>query len=253
MKNKKNEPLVSILTASRKTGSYINDCISSVLAQDYKNIEMIIVDDYSNDRSSHFAKKHADKNHNITYCKEEKQVFCGSAYWRASTMARGSIICVLDGDDTLLPNSVSTIVDAYTKNPSVDFIYTQHYVCNKKLLKIKTGISSMPVEGNNIRDSWFKLRHHTYSHWRTCRSHMLKHDLFKQKLRFSVDKYMGMKLELFGQGAFLDTPLYNYRLHTTQITLSMRMQRKKVNTKLVKEIENIQIEKNIKLKPIIKL
>ena len=51
MKNKLNNVKVSVLIANYNNEKYINKCISSLLEQTYKNLEIIFIDDYSNDNS----------------------------------------------------------------------------------------------------------------------------------------------------------------------------------------------------------
>ena len=57
MKTKYN-PLVSILIANYNNENYLTKCLSSVLNQKYKKIEVIVVDDYSNDNSLNILKKY---------------------------------------------------------------------------------------------------------------------------------------------------------------------------------------------------
>jgi len=57
-------PLISILTPSYNQGEYINDTIKSVISQNYKYIEYIIMDGGSSDSTINIIKKNEQK---ITY------------------------------------------------------------------------------------------------------------------------------------------------------------------------------------------
>ena len=54
-------PLVSIIIACRNNSKYIRQCLESVIKQTYKNIEIIIVDNYSYDGTYEIAKEFTDK------------------------------------------------------------------------------------------------------------------------------------------------------------------------------------------------
>ena len=51
MNNQKNKVKVSVLIANYNNAKYIKKCVSSILEQTYKNIEIIFIDDHSNDNS----------------------------------------------------------------------------------------------------------------------------------------------------------------------------------------------------------
>lgn len=107
-------PLVSILIPVYRVESYIVRCIDSVLTQDYPNLEIIIVDDASPDRSIELLKRHLE-------CHPSAQVYIhthptnqGSAAVRATALAaaRGEYILYLDSDDYLASNNtISQLVD----------------------------------------------------------------------------------------------------------------------------------------------
>src|SRR3989344_3479792 len=50
-------PLVSVIVPTKNSGEYLNDCLRSVVSQTYKNIEIIIVDNNSIDRTTQIASK----------------------------------------------------------------------------------------------------------------------------------------------------------------------------------------------------
>ena len=60
-----NNPLVSVIIASYNSGQYITKCLDSLLNQTYKNIEIILVDDGSQDRSAEMCDKYATMYSNI--------------------------------------------------------------------------------------------------------------------------------------------------------------------------------------------
>ena len=66
-KNKKNSPLISIITVVLNNKKFLQQTIDSVHNQSYKNYEHIIVDGLSKDKSMEIAKKYKDKIYKITY------------------------------------------------------------------------------------------------------------------------------------------------------------------------------------------
>jgi glycosyltransferase involved in cell wall biosynthesis len=54
-------PLVSVIVPTKNSGQFLEACLQSIKAQTYKNIELIIVDNFSTDNTQEIAKKYADK------------------------------------------------------------------------------------------------------------------------------------------------------------------------------------------------
>ena len=63
--------LVSVITPCYNAADYIADTIESVLAQTYRNWEMIIIDDCSSDKSSEIILSYAEKDGRIHYLKTD--------------------------------------------------------------------------------------------------------------------------------------------------------------------------------------
>ena len=68
----KHEPLVSIIVPSYNHEKFIGDAIESLLNQTYKNFEIIVVDDGSDDESLKIIKKFEDKNNFFIHPKQIK-------------------------------------------------------------------------------------------------------------------------------------------------------------------------------------
>jgi glycosyltransferase involved in cell wall biosynthesis len=56
-----NAPLVSVIVPTRNSERFVEDCLRSIRAQSYANVEVIVVDNHSTDATRTIAAKHADK------------------------------------------------------------------------------------------------------------------------------------------------------------------------------------------------
>ena len=97
MKNYK----ISIITPSYNMGQFIEDNISSIISQTYKNWEHIIVDGNSNDNTIEVLKKYS----HLKWISEPDEGQ-SDAYNKALRMATGDLVLCLNADDYLLNNNV---------------------------------------------------------------------------------------------------------------------------------------------------
>lgn len=101
----------SIIINNYNYAQYIVECIESVLAQTYKNYELIIVDDGSTDHSCAIIDRYSDKA--IVIKKENGGQ--GSAYNVGFAQASGDLVLFLDADDLLLPHALEVISNAWVQ------------------------------------------------------------------------------------------------------------------------------------------
>lgn len=94
-----NEPLVSVIMPTYNSCKYIEDSIKSVLEQSYRNWELIIIDDCSEDNTKEIVRKFQKEQGNIQYYKLEKNSGPAIARNRAIDMANGAYLAFLDSDD----------------------------------------------------------------------------------------------------------------------------------------------------------
>ena len=200
---------ISIITANHNCGKFLQDCINSVVQQNYVDYEHIIIDDCSTDKSYRILEKNAAKYPHIKLLRSSKRMFCGGAYNMVAGHASGDIVGVLDADDALSLSAMQNIVAIYKANPDVAWIWTQFWFCTDRMKKITHGVSEYP--GNMSLLDAGVLRKHCFSHWRTYRNSINDGTIFKKSLKSAVDKYMGYRLEELGVGGFVNIPLYYYR------------------------------------------
>jgi len=91
--------LVSIITPSYNSSKFIEECIDSVISQTFKNWEMIIVDDCSNDNSREIISYLSTKDERLKSIFLEKNIGAAAARNIAIREANGRYIAFLDADD----------------------------------------------------------------------------------------------------------------------------------------------------------
>lgn len=101
-----NQPIVSVVIPVRNGEKYINDCINSVLEQDYKNIEIIVVDDGSTDNTPKLVQSY-DR---VAYYRQN-QSGATAARNLGLRVATGEFVKFLDADDLLANGCISAQIN----------------------------------------------------------------------------------------------------------------------------------------------
>lgn len=236
------KPKMSIITAACNNARFIADCGNSILSQSVQDIEWIVVDDASSDRTMRILSKF-QKDKRVKIFQNTHRLGCGGSYARAIEQASAPICGIVDGDDVLAKDAIGIVLDIYTRNSNLDYIYTQHYWCNERLKIIRKGLSRMPkMKGGFLGDG---LRHN-FSHWRTFKTYLKdKTILFSTDIQYAVDKNMGYALEEVGQGGFLNKSLYYYRYYSANMSRTKAKQQKRCWKSIIKKFCEHRATNNI--------
>lgn len=105
-------PLISVCIPARNEERNIGACVNALLAQDYPNLEVIVLDDRSSDATPMIMAEIASQDsrlHPISGSDLPKG-WAGKphALFQAAAQARGEWLCLVDADTTLLPGSLSS-------------------------------------------------------------------------------------------------------------------------------------------------
>lgn len=100
-------PKVSVITTLYNYRAYIGDCLKSFCKQDFKDSEIIIVDDASTDNPYSIIQKYMDDCDNIKYIKLNKNMGYSHAKNVGIKASNSEILVMLDADDMLTKNGIS--------------------------------------------------------------------------------------------------------------------------------------------------
>src|SRR5919199_4664955 len=113
-------PLVSIVVPAYNHADYLAEAIESILAQDYPNIELLVLDDGSTDNTREVLERYAGEFYWETSKSNMGQAATLTKGWR---MSKGEILGRLSADDLLSQDAVSASVEGLRKNPDAVLVY----------------------------------------------------------------------------------------------------------------------------------
>jgi len=122
--------LISIIIPVYNLEDYLEDCFNSILAQNYSNYEVIIVNDGSNDSSEDICKRFTAIDSRFKYFRQAK-AGVSTARNNGIHQSRGEYIVFMDADDTIAANHLTNLLN-YSEN---DIVFTGFTIVelNKRL------------------------------------------------------------------------------------------------------------------------
>lgn len=143
-----NNLLVSYIIPCYNKEDYLKDCLDSVLAQDYRSIEIILVDDGSTDRSAEIYSAYEGDKCKVVSFTQNKGL--GNALSVGYRKASGDYLCFLSADDMLIdPDKTLIQVAAMNNDPSLDLTFYNQFEMGKSLTSLRE-IVRIPMWCNHI-------------------------------------------------------------------------------------------------------
>ena len=130
--------LVSVITPVYNCEKYIERTLNSVFEQTYKNIEIVLVDDQSTDKSAEIIKEFKDTHPEIVYFLQPENKGAGYARNKALELAKGQYVAFLDADDVWKPKKIEKQIDLLNKkNGSFSFTAIEMINGEDEIIKAK--------------------------------------------------------------------------------------------------------------------
>lgn len=125
-------PKVSVCMPVFQGSRYIADAIESVLAQDYRDFELLVVDDSSGDSTETIVREYALHDSRVFFVANDSNLGMVANWKRCLAMARGSYIKFLFQDDILtFSDSLGKMVQALEDEPEVSLVAAARRVINR--------------------------------------------------------------------------------------------------------------------------
>lgn len=212
----KKRALVSVVMPVYNQADYLPAAIDSVLSQTYPNIELILLNDGSTDRSPEIGREYAAKDSRVRFF-EQKNRGLAAARNAAIEKAEGEFICLLDSDDCMLPEKVEKQVNALLQDPKLDITYTAITIIDQNDNVIgEMHDQAYPPElflaqmfFRNVLPNPITIM---------TKSECLKENLFNEAYRIGEDYELILRLAHHYCFKYIDLPLTRYRRHTQNLS-----------------------------------
>ena len=130
-------PKITIITPSFNQGKFIKETIDSVLSQNYSNLEYIVMDGGSTDKTVQILKSYGKKINWVSN-KDEGQA---DAINKGIKKSKGEIIAYINSDDVMMPNTLLTVANYFIKNRMSMWLTGDYLIINENGKEIQSFIA----------------------------------------------------------------------------------------------------------------
>ena len=215
------KPLVSVIIPLYNHARFIQSCLQSVYDQSYNNLEIVLVNDGSQDQSPQVARRYLKQSpYPYTFIDQENQG-AHAAINRGIAQSKGSYISILNSDDLYHPDRIASL-EKTAAEKDVQFLYTEisHIDDGGRLLE-KTSPRRFYYQRSLAISKFFPtpsfelIRQNMVS---TTSNFFFKHRLFQEVGQFRSfvtchDWDFLLRTILITEPYFLKEELLNYRVH----------------------------------------
>ena len=204
-------PLVSVIVATYNQEKSVEEALTSILNQTYRNVEIIVSDDASVDRTSAILTKLAAKNPTLLLFLQEKNLGITDNYNFLAEKARGKYVSYFSGDDVMCERKIELQVNALEKNLDASFCHHAVYSLNASNGKVRGIISQKYL--NDVTTVHDILRNLGVPGSMSImnRRSLAKNPVFDRNIRTASDWLFLIHLAMVGKGIYIDSPLCYYR------------------------------------------
>jgi len=219
--------MLSIIIPVYKTEKYLDRCIESILMQKVDDIEIILVDDGSPDKSGEMCDKWALRDNHIRVLHKQNGG-PGSARNMALDIAQGTYVTFIDSDDAIAENTFLPIINYLTEHQDIDILeYPAHlYIGSPKERKLTFENDIFDIHDISGKQNLW-LDNKLYAHCYSCNK-VFRRSLF-DGLRYSESVTLGEDIRLISQllkkarnYANINTGMYLYYFNGESISGSLK-------------------------------
>lgn len=221
-----NNPLVSIVVNNYNNEKYLSSCLDSLIAQTYKNIEIVVVDALSTDKSRELIREYADREKRIkTVFTDSYEKYPANTYNLGFLNCSGNFIAINDPDDLSNSTRIEKQLNYLLKYPNIGVVGSNVIVFNDDIERVD--ITSV---NKNINTASPPARNPTLMFRKSI---MAKHGMWRWQNEYAADFEWLYRWYSSGVNFFIiQEPLVRYRYsHGTNLSVRFAISQ---NIKLAK-------------------
>jgi len=219
--------LISVLIPVYNQAKYLRDTLNSVLKQTYQNLEIIISDDCSTDRSEEIIQQYASGDKRIVVIKNSTNIGLCENFNQVFDAATGDYIAFFSGDDIMYPSKLESQLKILLDNPQIALVHHNAWVIddnnNRKYLNQQKGLPAVHPLDVGLNIDWFHIKKIALFLPTTClaRREYYLHSRYnpalirKHELLFIIQNYYA---DPDGKWYYIKEPLADYRIHEDNFT-----------------------------------
>lgn len=211
--------LVTIVVPVYKVEKYLDKCVESVLAQTYKNIEILLIDDGSPDKCPEMCDSWEEKDKRIRVIHKINNGI-SAARNTGIKNANGEFICFVDSDDFVEPNYIKSMLEIQNeKNSDVVFCKIKKVTENGEICETYQNENMDCFSKDPTIQSFFKFNITMSAARLLIKTNLAKKVLFDEQLKSGEDLNFLLRVLLCNPKCdYVDEFLYNYLKNSNSLT-----------------------------------
>ena len=215
------QPLISVIVPVYNVEKYLRPCVESILEQTYKNIEVILVNDGSTDKSKAICLELAEKDKRISYYEKANSGLSDTRNVGLEK-AKGEYITFVDSDDLLAPNAVRTLYELCRKyDTEIAVGKISHFVDGEQPYYKTQTRENVFGQDEAICNFLYQKEISTSACGKIYRASDLKNVRFKSNILYEDNLFLSDVLNQVQKVIYTDEECYGYRHRANSITTKL--------------------------------
>ena len=216
------QPKISVVLPVFNGQNYLAESLQSILNQSYANLEILVIDDGSTDKSAEIVRGYKDNR--ISLIQNEKNLGLITSLNKGLKLASGEFIARMDADDIAMPTRFEKQIAYLKANPEIAICGTRYVTSGSK----HPVSPPLPTTHDEIRVTLIFRSAMAHPTVMIRRSVLLQNNISYNELYPSAEDYkLWTDLALCTRLGNLDEALLKYRVHEQQITQTKTEQKEK--------------------------
>lgn len=216
MKKESEQKLISVIVAAYNIGEYLPRCLDSLLAQSYRKLEIIVVDDGSEDATAAVCDRYAMQHDNIKVIHQQQNEGPSGARNKGLAIARGDYIGFVDGDDWIEPDMYGAMLKACEERGTDIAVCSYRQIGAENVKERFSGKEYVLTQEEALEiyicdNRQFHIYHSVWS--KLFRRNVIEGMEFPAGRKSEDIVYTTKALLNISSCVFLDLPYYNYRVN----------------------------------------